>query len=111
MLFNECLYLLQKHSVLAMCIGFTEFMTCCYVVSFTDGAFKAHLGKVYLVDPPLSTVMKLLCLQHVAEVVCKDIQDCEVSISVRSESTMKLNYCKAMYGREQVSTAISLFYC
>ena len=49
---------------------------------FTDGAFKGHFGKVYLNAPPLSTVVKLLCLQHVTEVECLSIQECEVSISV-----------------------------
>ena len=48
----------------------------------TDGAFKGHFGKVYLRRPPLSTVVKLLCLQHVTEVECELIQGCEVSISV-----------------------------
>ena len=48
----------------------------------TDGAFKGHFGKVCLKRPPLSTVVKLLCLQHVTEVECQYIQRCEVSISV-----------------------------
>ena len=50
---------------------------------FTDGALKGHFGKVYLEYPPLSTVVKLLCLQHVTEIECKFIQECEVSFSVR----------------------------
>ena len=50
---------------------------------FTDGALKGHFGKVELVNPPLSVAVKLLCLQHVQEVVCQYIQGCEVSISVR----------------------------
>ena len=50
---------------------------------FTDGALKGHFGKVHLWYPPLSVAVKLLCLQHVREVVCKKIQECEVSISVR----------------------------
>ena len=50
---------------------------------FTDGAFKGHLGKVHLMRPPLSTVVKLLRLQHVTEVECMNIPRCEVSISVR----------------------------
>ena len=50
---------------------------------FTDGALKGHFGKVYLVNPPLSAAVKLLYLQHVREVVCENIQECEVSISVR----------------------------
>ena len=45
---------------------------------FTDGAFKGHFGKVHLKGPPFSTVMKLLCLQHVMEIECRDI---ETSIS------------------------------
>ena len=50
---------------------------------FTDGALKGHFGKVRLVWPPLSVAVKLLCLQHVREVVCREIQGYEVSISVR----------------------------
>ena len=50
---------------------------------FTDGALKGHFGKVYLENPPLSVAVKLLCLQHVREVECEEIQGCEVSISVR----------------------------
>ena len=50
---------------------------------FTDAALKGHFGKVCLVWPPLSVVVKLLCLQHVREVECGGIQGCEVSISVR----------------------------
>ena len=50
---------------------------------FTDGALKDHFGKVLLRHPPLSVAVKLLCLQHVREVACKEIQGCEVSISVR----------------------------
>ena len=47
---------------------------------FTDGALKGHFGKVYLSDPPLSVAVKLLCLQHVREVVCEEIEEFEVSI-------------------------------
>ena len=50
---------------------------------FTDGAFKGHFGKVYLKEPPLSTVVKLLCLEHVTDIECEDIQRCEVGINVR----------------------------
>ena len=50
---------------------------------FTDGGLKGHFGKVYLKWPPLSTVVKLLCLQHVTEIECFSIQECEVSFSVR----------------------------
>ena len=50
---------------------------------FTDGALKGHFGKVDLLGPPLSTVVKLLCLQHVTEIECGGIQGCEVSFSVR----------------------------
>ena len=51
---------------------------------FTDGALKGHFGKVRLVGPPLSVVVKLLCLQHVRVVECVKRQGCdEVSISVR----------------------------
>ena len=52
-------------------------------LSFTDGALKGHFGKVYLEYSPFSVVVKLLCLQHVREVVCENINDCEVSSSVR----------------------------
>ena len=50
---------------------------------FTDGALKDHFGKVHLMFPPLSVVVKILCLQHVREVKCDEMQGCEVSISVR----------------------------
>ena len=52
---------------------------------FTDGALKGHFGKVRLIGPPLSTVVKLLCLQHVTEIECEDIQlqGCEVSLTMR----------------------------
>ena len=50
---------------------------------FTDGALKGHFGKVHLSGPPLSTVVKLLCLQHVTEIDCTTILECEVSFSVR----------------------------
>ena len=49
----------------------------------TDGALKGHFGKVRLQFPPLSVAVKLLCFQHVREVVCVGIRGCEVSISVR----------------------------
>ena len=52
-------------------------------LSFIDGALKGHFGKVHLSGPPLNTVVKLLCLQHVTEIECVKIQDCEVSFSVR----------------------------
>ena len=65
----------------------------------TDGAFKGHFGKVYLERPPLGTVVKLLCLQHVTEVECMNIQECEVSISVRwnddcIQTSIQLHMCK-----------------
>ena len=50
---------------------------------FTDGALKGHFGMVHLELPSLSTVVKLLCLQHVTEIKCEDIQGCEVSFRVR----------------------------
>ena len=50
---------------------------------FTDGPLKGHFGKVRLIGPSLSTVVKLLCLQHVTEIVCDAILECEVSFSVR----------------------------
>ena len=50
---------------------------------FTDGVLKGHFGKVYLSCPPLSTAVKLVCLQHVTEILCDSIQGCEVSFSVR----------------------------
>ena len=49
----------------------------------TEGALKGHFGKVRLVGLPLSTVVKLLCLQHVTEIECVGIQEYEVSFSVR----------------------------
>ena len=68
-------------------------------LSITDGAFNGHFGKVYLKVPPLSTVVKLLCLQHVTEVVCVAMQECEVSISVRCnddciQTSTQLHMCK-----------------
>ena len=50
---------------------------------FTNGALKGHFGKVRLQFPPLSVVVKVLCLQHVREVDCQYIRECEVSIYVR----------------------------
>ena len=50
---------------------------------FTDGALKGHFGMVSMECPPLSVAVKLLCLQHVREVLCYAIQGCGVSISVR----------------------------
>ena len=50
---------------------------------FSDGALKGHFGKVHLEWPPLSTVVKLLCLQHVTEIECVNILECEVSFSVK----------------------------
>ena len=50
---------------------------------FTDGALKGHFGMVYLECPPLSTVVKLLCLQHVTDIHCIEMQECEVSFIVR----------------------------
>ena len=38
---------------------------------FTDGGLKGHFGEMILVEPHLSTVVKLLCLQHVTEIECK----------------------------------------
>ena len=49
---------------------------------FIVGTLKGHFGKVHLENPPLSTVVKLLCLQHVTEIECV-IHECEVSFSVR----------------------------
>ena len=49
----------------------------------TDGTLKGRFDKVHLRHPPLSVVVKLLCLQHLREVVCLEIQACEVIISVR----------------------------
>ena len=50
---------------------------------FTDGALNGHFGEVFLGHPPLSVVVKLLYFQHVREVMCENIIDCEVSSSVR----------------------------
>ena len=49
---------------------------------FTDDTLKGHFGKVLLRFPPLSVVVKLLCL-HVREVEYMMIHGCEVSVSVR----------------------------
>ena len=59
---------------------------------FTDSALKGHFGKVDLWYPPLSVAVKVLCLQHVREVVCEGIQGCEVSISVRCNDDSCLAY-------------------
>ena len=57
---------------------------------FTDGALKEPFGKVYLEFPPLSTVVKLLCLQHVTDIVCELIQG---SFSVRcNDDSCLCNY-------------------
>ena len=53
------------------------------MLPFTDGALKGHFGKVELEWPPLSVAVKVLCLQHVREVVCGGIRECKVGISVR----------------------------
>ena len=60
---------------------------------FMDGAFKGHFGKVCMKGPPVRTVVKLLCLQHVTEIECVDIQECEVSVSVRcnDDSCMQIS--------------------
>ena len=65
----------------------------------TDSAFKGHFGNVYLTGPPLSTVVKLLCLQHVTEIMCQFILGWEVSISVRCnddciQAPTQLHMCK-----------------
>ena len=57
---------------------------------FTDGALKHHFGKVKLECPPLSVAVKVLCLQHVREVESVEIQECEVSISVRCNDDSRL---------------------
>ena len=54
------------------------------LLPFTGGALKGHFGKVYLECPPLSVAVKVLCLQHVREVECVAMQECEVSISIHS---------------------------
>ena len=62
---------------------------------FTDGALKGHFDSVHLLWPPLSVAVKLLCLQHVRKVVCQEIQEYEVSISVRCND----DSCLASLGR------------
>ena len=57
---------------------------------FTDGALKGQFGKVCLNYPSLIVVVKLLCFQHVPEVGCWGIQECEVSISVRCNDDSRL---------------------
>ena len=77
---NECHYELQNVSAKFRVHGVHDMLLC---LPFTDGALKGHFGKVHLVCPPLNVAVKLLCLQHVREVVCDEIKGCEVSISVR----------------------------
>ena len=79
---------------------------------FTDGAFKGHFGKVYLERPSLSTVVKLLCLQHVTEIECVAIPRCEVSVSVRCnddciQTSTQLHMCKVTshFGSSSVADA------
>ena len=79
---NECHYRLQNVSAMFRVHRVHDMLLC---LPFTDGAFKGHFGKVYLERPPLSTVVKLLCLKHVTEVECVSIQICEVSVSVRCD--------------------------
>ena len=68
------------------CLEFSAVHDMLLCLPFTDGAFKGHFDKVCLYIPPLSTVAKLLCLQHVEEVECVDIQSrLEVSITVRCD--------------------------
>ena len=62
----------------------------------TDGAFKGHFGKVYLEYPPLSTVVKLLCLQRVTEIECQRIKECEVSTTI-SCKLMTIHACKLQH--------------
>ena len=50
---------------------------------FTGGALKGHFGLVHLENSPLSTVVKLLCLQHVTVTLCYQIKWCEVNFIVR----------------------------
>ena len=84
-----------------ICLPFIELTECIHVVIFlfTDGAMKEHFGKVYLEAPPLSTVVKLLCLQHVTEIRCEHIQDCKVSFSVRCAGNSCLKTLISTYGR------------
>ena len=77
---NECHYELQNVSAMFRVHRVHGILLC---LPFTDGVLKGHFGKVHLVGPPLSVALKLLCLQHVREVECKWIQECEVSICVR----------------------------
>ena len=59
----------------------------------TDGAFKGHFGRVHLESPPFSTVVNLLCLQHVTKIECVGMQGCKVSVSVRcnDDSCMQIS--------------------
>ena len=67
-------------------------------LSFTDGALNGHFGKVLLQMPPLSVAVKVLCLQHVREVECVEIQGCEVSISVRcNDDSCAVSICELVY--------------
>ena len=50
---------------------------------FTDGALSGSFGKVHLERPPAHAAVKALCLQHVQEIECCCIQNCEVGSSLR----------------------------
>ena len=63
---------------------------------FTDDTLKGHFDEVDLQGPPLSVAVKLLCLQHVREVGCREIQGCEVSVSVRRNLFQEIQ-CVHMY--------------
>ena len=80
---------------------------------FTDSALKGHFGKVHLDQPPLSVAVKVLCLQHVREVECEDIQKCEVSVSVRCNNDSCLasldpvrNYFTIVFPRDHLSLPV-----
>ena len=77
---------------------------------FTDGALKGHFGKVHLEWPPLSTVVKLLCLQHVTEIECVNIQECEVSFSVRwNDHTFETPLVYDFHGNRKYIHTYTLF--
>lgn len=56
-------------------------MVCCLLITDGHGTFKTHFGKVDLWKAPLHVAAKILCLKHVQEIECQDIQRDEVSNS------------------------------
>ena len=84
-----------------------------FCLPFADGALKGYFGKVDLFQPPLSTVVKLLCLQHVTEIECKHIQGCEVSFTMRwNDGSLKLSLVNGFHGsRKYIHTYYMFRWC